>query len=62
MKEDGIFIMSQLIGAQNVMVEHGSPPSFLKVGRGEVNIDYLPWREGSEKLKKVEVSYTDRSS
>ena len=52
MKEDGIFIMSQLIGAQNVMVEHGSPPSFLKVGRGEVNIDYLPWREGSEKLKK----------
>ena len=52
MKEDGIFIMSQLIGAQNVMVEHSSPPSFLKVGSGEVNFDYLPWRGGSEKLKK----------
>ena len=52
MKEDGIFIMSQLIGAQNVMVEHSSPPSFLKVGSREVNFDYLPWRGESEKLKK----------
>ena len=53
MKEDGIFIMSQLIGAQNVMVEHSSPPSFLKVGSREVNFDYLPWRGESEKLKKA---------
>ena len=35
-KEDGIFIMIQLIGAQNMMVEHSlhPPPSFLKEGGG----------------------------
>ena len=44
--------MSQLIGAQNIMVEHSlHPPPFLK--KGKVNFDYLPQRGASEKLKKV---------
>ena len=44
--------MSQLIGAQNIMVEHSlhPPPPFLK--RGKVNFDYFPQRGESEKLKK----------
>ena len=47
--------MIQLIGAQNMMVEHSlhPPPSFLKEGGGRVNFDYFPWRRGeSEKFKK----------
>ena len=54
--------MSQLIGAQNIMVEHNSPPSLLK-GGGGIDFDYLHWRGGSEKkFKMVEVSCKGRSS
>ena len=45
MKEDGIFIKSQLTGAQNIMVEHRSHPP-----PPRVNFDYLPqWGEGNLK-------------